>query len=396
MKSKLFKTVIAVILVFGAVFGIMASGCSDKKTESYAPKADGAEQTETTSAPKSPVTLSMLSVGDNLIHDGIYEQANARAGGKGYDFTYAYKNVAGAVAEADIATLNQETVIAESYKPSSYPMFNSPKELGDEMARIGFDVVNLATNHMLDKTSKGLIEAMDYWDSKPLVARTGAYKDKDELNKVEYIAVNDVKIGLVGITQHTNGVKLPENSPVQILYTSNEAAIKAKIEAAKKECDLVLVNAHWGEEYTNTPTEHQRSLARKMSDWGADVIIGHHPHVIQPVEWIEKEDGSRTLVAYSLGNFISQQNRAPRMIGGMLRYDVTKNYETGKTTVSNVSFEPIITHFVNGSHDIQIYRLSQYTDSLARAQAGRLKQPDFSLSYINNYVGRVINKEFLK
>lgn len=396
MKKKSLKMILAAVIAIVVALGIFLTVRFAGNNEPTPPVQTTAEQTETQTEAPAPVTLKMLSVGDNLIHDGIYEQAQARAGGTGYDFSFAYKNVANAIKEADIATLNQETVIAEGYKPSSYPMFNSPKELGDEMVKIGFDVVNLATNHMLDKTTKGLLQSLDYWDSKEGVVHTGAYRNAQELNKVEYIEKDGIKIGLVGITQHTNGIKLPSNTEVKIIYTDNEEAIKAKIEAAKKECDVVLVNAHWGEEYTNVPTDLQRNLAKKMANWGADVIIGHHPHVIQPVEWIEKDDGSRTLVAYSLGNFISQQNRAPRMIGGMLRYDLTKDFSSGKVIISNVTFETIVTHFVNNKHDIQIYRLSQYNDTLAKAQASRLKQSDFSMKYINDYVNRVIDSEFLK
>lgn len=396
MKNKSLKMILAAAVTIIVALGIFLTVRFVGGNEPQPQVNTTSENTEASTEAHAPKTLKMLSVGDNLIHNGIYEQAQARAGGNGYDFSFAYKNVASAIKEADIATLNQETVIAEGYKPSSYPMFNSPKELGDEMVKIGFDVVNLATNHMLDKTTKGLIQAMDYWDTKEGVVRTGAYRNEEELNKVEFIEEDGLKIGLVGVTQHTNGIKLPTDTAVKIIYTDNEESIKAKIEAAKKECDVVLVNAHWGEEYTNVPTDLQRNLAKKMADWGADVIIGHHPHVIQPVEWIEKDDGSRTLVAYSLGNFISQQNRAPRMIGGMLRYDLTKDFSSGKVTISNVSFETIVTHFVNNKHDIQIYRLSQYNDTLAKAQASRLKQSDFSMKYINDYVNRVIDSEFLK
>ena len=158
---------------------------------------------------------------------------------------------------------------------------------------------------------------------------------------------------------------------------------------------MVLVNVHWGSEYTTTPSQDQRNLAKKMADWGANVIIGHHPHVLQPVEWIETGDGTRTLVAYSLGNFISQQNTAARVIGGMLRYDITKDFETDKVTVSNVRFETIVTHYVSGSHDVQIYPLSQYSDALAKKQAARIKQADFSVAYIENFVKEVIPEEFL-
>ena len=350
---------------------------------------------ETTTEPLPTVSVSFLSVGDNLIHDGIYQQANKRAGGNGYDFSYCYKNIAPDVAAADVATINQETIISKSNKPSGYPLFNSPHEVGDEIAKIGFDVIAMANNHMIDKGAKGLSEAIEYWDSVDGVVRTGAYKNEEDLNRVEYIESNGLKIGLVGVTQYTNGLSLPKDSELKIIYSADEDIIERKIKNAKESCDMVLVNIHWGNEYQTTPTQDQKNLAAKMANWGADVIIGHHPHVIQPVEFIEKADGTRTLVAYSLGNFISQQNTPARVVGGMLRYTVTKDFNTGKLTVSDVKFEPIVTHYVNGSHDVQIFKLSQYNDDLAKRQSGRLKDSKFSVSYIKEFVSGIIDGQFL-
>ena len=408
MNNKAVKVFLSIILALVVVIGGVAVGLTLKNGRqeiqpAAAPvfgKTDKDEDTPSevpTEAPtetKAPVTLRMLSVGDNLIHDGIYEQAKKRAGGNGYDFSYCYTRVKDTIASADVATINQETIVAKSYEPSGYPLFNSPQELGQAVVDTGFDVVNLANNHMLDKTAKGLAEAIDFWDGTGLV-RTGAYKDAQDLETVEYIEKNGLKIGLVGITQYTNGLVLPSDSPLKYILTSDEATIERKIKAAKAQCDVVLVNVHWGSEYTTTPSQDQRNLAKKMADWGANVIIGHHPHVLQPVEWIETGDGTRTLVAYSLGNFISQQNTAARVIGGMLHYDITKDFETDKVTVGNVRFETIVTHYVSGSHDVQIYPLSQYSDTLAKKQAARIKQADFSVAYIENFVKEVIPEEFL-
>lgn len=408
MNNKAVKVFLSIILALVVVIGGVAVGLTLKNGRqeikpAAAPvfgKTDKDEDTPSevpTEAPtetKAPVTLRMLSVGDNLIHDGIYEQAKKRAGGNGYDFSYCYTRVKDTIASADVATVNQETIVAKSYEPSGYPLFNSPQELGQAVVDTGFDVVNLANNHMLDKTAKGLAEAIDFWDATGL-ARTGAYKDTQDLESVEYIEKNGLKIGLIGITQYTNGLVLPSDSPLKYILTSDEATIERKIKAAKAQCDVVLVNVHWGSEYTTTPAQEQRNLAEKMADWGANVIIGHHPHVLQPVEWIENSDGTRTLVAYSLGNFISQQNTAARVIGGMLHYDITKDFETDKVTVSNVRFETIVTHYVSGSHDVQIYPLSAYSDTLAKKQSARIKQSDFSVAYIENFVKEVIPEEFL-
>lgn len=388
--------VLALVLVAGvvAVVGVVRNG---RAPEAAPVGAAPAETTApaTTAPALQPVTLSFLSVGDNLIHDGIYEQANRRTGGDGYDFSFCYERIADTVAAADVATINQETPIAKSYKPSGYPLFNSPTELGQEVADIGFDVVNLANNHMLDKTSKGLLETIEFWDGVSGVVRTGAYKDKADLENVEYIERDGIKIGLVGVTQYTNGLSLPDDSPLEFLYTSETEAIEQKIKAAADACDVVLVNAHWGSEYTTTPSQDQKNLAKQMAAWGADIIIGHHPHVLQPIEWLENADGSQTLVAYSLGNFISQQNTAARVIGGMLHYDVTVDPQSKAVSVSNVRFETIVTHYVSGSHDVQIYPLSQYTDTLAKRQASRIKQSDFSVAYIEDFVRDVIPAEFL-
>lgn len=404
MKNSAVKIFLAVILAVVAGFGIIAvvksaTGKDNPTIQVDAQAQDDNEETQSAQQPdaaKAPVTLHMLSVGDNLIHDGIYEQAQKRAGGSGYDFSFAYKRIADTVGAADIATINQETPIAQSYSPSGYPLFNSPKEVGNEIVKIGFDIINLANNHMIDKGAKGLAETIDFWDAQASVVRTGAYKNTEDLTRVEYIEKDGIKIGLVGVTQYTNGLSLPNGSELKIIYSADEDIIESKIKEAKAACDMVLVNVHWGNEYTTTPVEGQRSLAKKMAAWGADVIIGHHPHVIEPVEWIENDDGTRTLCAYSLGNFISQQNTAARVIGGVLHYDVTKDFASGKVTVSNVVFEPIVTHYVRGSHDVQIYPLSQYTDKLAKAQASRIKQSDFSTAYIREFVSKVIDSAFLK
>lgn len=404
MKSKTTKVFFSIMLVLLLVLGGTAVGYTlrNGKIESkpadapafFEPKTDKPEEPKPEPTTAADTAVQMISVGDNLIHDGIYEQAKKRANGSGYDFSFCYKRVKPMIEAADLATINQETIVAESYEPSGYPLFNSPQELGQEVVKTGFDVVSLANNHMLDKTAKGLAQAIDFWDASGAV-RTGAYKDDADLQRVETVEKNGIKIGLVGITQYTNGLSLPKDSALRYILTTDEATIEKKIKAAAAVCDAVLVNVHWGAEYSTKPAEEQRSLAKKMADWGADVIIGHHPHVLQPIEWVETADGTRTLVAYSLGNFISQQNTAARVIGGALQYTLKKDGASGKVTVTDVAFQTLVTHYVSGSHDVQIYPLAEYTDALAKKQAGRIKQSDFSVAYIQNFVKKVIPEEFL-
>lgn len=344
-----------------------------------------------------PATVKFLSVGDNLIHSNVYQQAKQRAGGNGYDFSFAYEKMASLVGSADIATINQETIIDSEQEPSSYPQFNSPPEVGDELEELGFDVVNLANNHMIDMYESGLRNAITYWNAKaPKIVTTGAYLNEEKLNTVEYNECNGIKFGYVGATDYTNGLSLPEGTELRYILTSETDLLKKKIEAAKAVCDVVIVNVHWGNEYSFEPTENQRQLAQQMVDWGADVIIGHHPHVLQPMEYLTKPNGEKALVVYSLGNFISAQDAAPRVIGGMVQYEITKDFETNTISIDNVVFEPLITHYGSGFSNIQVIPYSQYSDTLASQHGIRSETPSFSMEYIQNLVKDIIPAEFIK
>lgn len=338
--------------------------------------------------------VSFVAVGDNLIHSSIYEQAAARASG-GYDFTYAYEKIADKIAAADVAILNQETIVSTEHNVSSYPCFNSPPELGDEMVKIGFDVFNIATNHSLDKGEKGLISAINFWNGKGVIT-TGAYLNEEDFLKVRTQTVNGLKIAYVGFTEQTNGLSLPDDTEVVLMLTSYENEIRLWLERANEQADVVIVNVHWGNEYTHEPTDSQRAFAGKLAAWGADVVIGTHPHVIQPVEYIDNADGSRTLVAYSLGNFISAQNRGPRMLGGMLNFDITKNSATGVTAIENVTFSGVVTHYGYSYSNIRVYPMSDYTQELASKHGVKSHTDDFSLTYLQNMINTVIDKQFLK
>lgn len=337
---------------------------------------------------------SFVAVGDNLIHSSIYDQAASRAGSDGYDFTYAYEKIADRIAAADVAILNQETIISTEHNVSSYPCFNSPPQLGQEMLDIGFDVFNIATNHSLDKGEAGLISAMNYWNSKNAIT-TGAYLNQEDFEHLRIETVNGINVAYLGCTEQTNGLSLPDDTEVVLMLTSYENEIQQWIAAAKEKADVVIINVHWGVEYTHEPTEEQRRFAQKLASWGADVIVGTHPHVIQPVEFIDNADGSRTLVAYSLGNFISAQNRGARMLGGMLNFDISKNNTTGAITIENVRFSGVVTHYGYSYSNIRVYPLEDYTQELASKHGVKSYTSDFSLEYLKNIVSTVVGKQFL-
>lgn len=338
-------------------------------------------------------SVSFVAVGDNLIHKPIYNQAAARTS-EGYDFSYAYENFDDIISTPDVAILNQETIISTEHNVSTYPMFNSPVEVGEEMLELGFDVFNIATNHSIDCGEKGLISAINFWKGKNAIT-CGAYLNKEDYSDIPMHEVNGVKIAYIGFTESTNGLSLPSDSEVILVRASEETRLQQRIIDAKAVADVVVVNAHWGNEYTHEPTDTQRQLAGKLASWGADVIIGTHPHVIQPVEYINNEDGSRTLVAYSLGNFISAQNRGPRMLGGVLNFDIVKNNATGEIAFENVKFSGVVTHYGQSFSNLRIYPLSEYTEELASKHGVLDKTPEFSLQYLNDIIAKVIDKQFL-
>lgn len=400
MKSKILSRLpifILVVIVLGTFAIVKTQNDHQRlKTEEAADFETTQEDSvsEEDTQPLLPVRLSLVSVGDNLIHSKLYEQANDRAGGNGYDFSALYENIALSVSSADIATINQETIIAPSFPPSTYPLFNSPSEVGDEIVDIGFNIINIANNHILDKGQQGLKEAIEYWRSKDGIAMTGGYLSKEEMKEPETFVKNDIVFGLLGLTQYTNGLSLPSTSPLAFMLTTETEAIKQKIEATAKVSDVVLVNVHWGNEYSTTPTQEQKQLAYKMVEWGADIIIGHHPHVLQPIEMVKKLDGGDALIAYSLGNFVSMQNTGPRMIGGMLFYDIEKSTETGIVTVNNVRLEPLVMHYTAGFSNGVLYMLSQYSDALALNHGVKSNTSAFSYDYILDFVSGVISEEY--
>lgn len=392
MRKKMAIFLAAVIILDVIALGVLFFTRNTPSLDISSNAVPGADPVTTTQQELFS-RVSFVAVGDNLIHEPIYNQARSRTS-EGYDFSYAYENFVSRISEPDVAVLNQEVIISQEHNVSSYPQFNSPVELGDEMVEMGFDVFNIATNHSIDCGEKGLISAINFWKSRNVIT-CGAYLNKEDYSNIPMHEVNGVKIAYVGFTQSTNGLSLPDDSEVMLIQAKDETLLQARIMDAKEIADVVIVNAHWGNEYTHEPTEDQRILAGKLASWGADVIIGTHPHVIQPLEYIDNPDGSRTLVAYSLGNFISAQNRGPRMLGGVLNFELVLNNTSGELSFENVKFSGVVTHYGYSYSNLRIYPLEDYTEELASKHGVLSKTSDFSLKYLQDILNSVIDKQFL-
>lgn len=261
---------------------------------------------------------SLIAVGDYLIHSSVYKDANRLANGDGYDFKPMISYIKEIVSNYDIAYYNQETILGGSELGlSDYPTFNSPYEAGDAMLDAGFNLVSLATNHTMDSGKKAVENSCKYWQSKENVLTAGSYCSEEERNKINIKEINNIKYTMLNYTYGTNGMPVANDYLVNVWptgidninnpekdtkYQAYKKQVKEDIDKVKDKVDFLIVAMHWGVEYTHEPTAYEKDMASYLASLGVNLIIGTHPHVIQPVTWIDD-----TLVIYSLGNFISAQ-----------------------------------------------------------------------------------------
>lgn len=261
---------------------------------------------------------SLIAVGDYLIHSSVYKDANRLANGNGYDFKPMISDIKEIVSNYDIAYYNQETILGGTELGlSDYPTFNSPYEAGDAMLDAGFNLVSLATNHTMDSGKKAVENSCKYWQSKENVLTAGSYCSEEERNKINIKEINNIKYTMLNYTYGTNGMPVPNDYLVNVWptdidninnpekdtkYQAYKKQVKEDIDKVKDKVDFLIVAMHWGVEYTHEPTAYEKDMASYLASLGVNLIIGTHPHVIQPVTWIND-----TLVIYSLGNFISAQ-----------------------------------------------------------------------------------------
>lgn len=339
------------------------------KRWSYFPLAEASESIPTMSdkiieerSDANQVTL--LAVGDNLIHIEVVNSGKKEDGS--YQYDHLYSRVKDIISAADIAIINQETILGgPDFSYSGYPNFNSPREIGDAIIKAGFDVVLHATNHTMDKGSKAVFNTFDYWSQHPDITVLGINKTEEDSEKIPIIEKNGIKIAMLNYTYGLNGYSLPDQMPY-LVNMLNKKKMKEDILKAKEEADFVIVFPHWGKEYVYEATKEQSNLTEFFYNLGVDLVIGTHPHVLQPVEWIETTKNHRMLVYYSLGNFISYQKEAPRMLGGMANITIAKDKQG--TYISDASITPIVTHYEHGPADYNygIYTLNEYSEELAQ------------------------------
>jgi len=349
------------------------------------------EETQPQKEPE-PEEVTMIAVGDNLLHNTVIKAAKT---GDGYDFKPMYENVRELIESADIAFVNQEAPLAGNIaEVSGYPNFNSPQEAGRDLVEIGFDVINQANNHSMDKGKKAVMATVDFWKNRDDSVMLGMYGDEDDRSTFRIVEKNGIKIGFLSYTYGTNGIPIPKDTPYLIPLIDKDV-IKADIEGIEDKCDALAVSMHWGVEYQLKQNGTQEELAEFLCSLGVDLIIGHHPHVIQPAAWIESENGNRAFCVYSLGNFISSQEKTNTMLGGMMSLTLRK-YPDGRIEITDEGVIPLVTHYENGGKNYRVYPLWDYTDDLAKRHRVNAKDKKVTVEYFEKLSEDILGEFWIK
>ncbi len=354
------KSISILLLMLIAVSGVIIYLVKDKKEPIL-------EDTPKVEEPKEKVyKLSMVTAGDALVHDRLYNDAKTN---EGYDFKPYLKLIKDRIKDYDLKYYNQETILGgSSIGLSTYPSFNSPWELGVAMVDCGFNIVSLATNHTLDRGEEAVLKSREFWNKQENVYAIGSYTSNEEKKELEskVFEKNNIKYGILNYTYGTNGISVPWGKDYLVNLWNDETnyegykeKVLSDINNLRDKVDILMVAMHWGREYIFEPTNLVKETAKFLADNGVDIIIGTHPHVIEPVEFI-----GDTLVIYSLGNFISAQNSESCTnykcnIGLLTSFDITKtvNEDEVKIKIDNINNELIYTYHKN-YHDYLVIPFS--------------------------------------
>lgn len=328
--------------------------------------------------------VSIMAVGDNLMHKSVTYSGLQKDGS--WDFSNLFANIQSDIQEADVSILCQEVVMGGmELEISGYPSFNTVQEIGHSIVEVGFDVVAFANNHILDKGIKGISNTISFWkENYPDICYVGIHESEEAQNEIAIVEQNGIKIAILNYTYGLNGRSLPSGQEYWVDLLANETQMILDIQKAKDEADFIIMMPHWGTEYSFDVNEQQQRLTQLWADLGVDLVIGSHPHVVQPVQWIEREKYENPmLVYYSLGNFVSIQDKKERMIGAMAKITIQK--KDGETFISDHSMDILVTHYE--SHvgeeyytNVTTYPMEQYTPELA-AKHAIITSYDSSFSY---------------
>lgn len=280
------------------------------------------------------------------------------------------------------------------YGYTGYPSFNSPYELADAEVKAGFDVLLLATNHTLDKGKTAVTNCMEYLDTThPDLGYVGINHSQEEQDThIFTYEANGIKVAILNYTYGTNGISLPSDMPY-IVNMLEEEKVRADIRKAEEIADFTIVCPHWGTEYKLEADNSQKKWANIFLEEGADLVLGAHPHVIEPIEWLTHENGNKMLVYYSLGNFVNGTSSTGsgvtnRMVGGIADVTLQRNEETGEVEIAEYDAVPIVCHIAYGT-EYTVYYMKDYTEEMASKNLILSQDGEFSKARCESVLDQV-------
>ena len=287
--------------------------------------------------------IKIICVGDVMFH---LPQVNYAKGLSGYDFSESFEEIKDFISKYDLALANFETTINPELEPSGYPRFNTPVDCLTSIKSAGFDGLSTMNNHSLDTDIEGVQSTIKAFEDIGLESFGTNLPDQDQASIID---VDGILVGILGYTDSLNGLEglLDTDEKKEMLNTLwDEDHIRSQISKLKNSVDLVIIYPHWGNEYESHQSTRQIELGHKMVDWGADIIIGSHPHVVQPSEIYKASDGRQGFITYSCGNFLSSQsleNNDDIRVEQSIAYEINleKNMTNGKTIFTNVQPHPL-------------------------------------------------------
>ena len=374
--------------------GEVLSAVSEDAEKKDGPRPVVSEYKET--RPRKPKYINVVMIGDMLLHDEVQWSAKDDYGN--YDFNFLFSGTGDRIKNADIAIVNQEVILGGTeLGVSGYPSFNAPYEVADALDNTGFDIICHATNHALDRRGVGIINCMTNWrNNHPAVLVAGIHSDAAEQDYFPIIEREGIRIALLNYTYGTNGITPDYDMPWSVEYL-DRASVKADLDRAEAIADFTIVVPHWGTEYNHGVDAAQREWAQFFADNGADLIIGAHPHVIEPLETVVNNEGAAVPVYYSLGNFVCWTahigaGKSDRMVGGMADVTIaveTENDGTKKASVASYTVHPVITYLEWGHEAVAVHFLSDYDEEKAGRNVAQYKDRNFTYSFCVDLCNRV-------
>lgn len=344
-----------------------------------------------------PTSAKLVAVGDNLMHRSCTLSAKNADGT--YDFTKHFANMADIFKAADLAVISQDTVLGGielGATSTETGIFNTAVELADGMADAGINVVLAANNHIMDEGSAGLNTMMSYFSTKyPNITLLGVNNSREAKDEPVYVETNNIKIAMINYSYGSNQTADLDASPY-LLNQYDEDWLSDILKQAREEADFIIAFPFWGEQNSMDYTQEQERQAQFLADNGVDLIIGSYPHVVEPVKWITAENGDRTLVYYSLGNFQSIQNTVENMLGGQANITISK--EEDGTHISDYSLDFVVTHYEQRESSeyydiVTTYPLADYTSDLAARHGMSVSgNEEFDLESLQGLSSQILSK----